>query len=454
MAAVPGLTDEEKAAIIAEASQDSDVPIVLNIGSQMDMSSTTRAPLESDDNNLFTTDGTGNYLGVFCLAQTKQPQAPEVAVATNSITWDGETPLGSLDPNMKTSVSLLEEKDSEDPGYDGPNIIGTVRTDNAISEIRFWEGEDRKVLYYPSASWYNYHFYAYYPRQESGVTSNSKTVTVDYELNGTKDIIWGKAVPTTTTAEADPESDVDRAFNAKYFRDKADAEGLNSVDQLPKLSLNHCLAQVRFWIKVAAADAGYYDTYVTSEGNELKLKNIEVINMPNQWRLTVADKTTPANEGKFTFNGDADDVGTVGVKNMTVNAAGKATASTDFDRFDINNAETYRDVTKEWGACVGYVMIPTTDMYAAAHALYSDIPAKPQAKIRMKVGDDDVELGNLTLPDPTTASGKYDAGKVYNIRLDLTIPRPRAASAELTTWGALDVTSEDDHNVDMQIGNE
>lgn len=455
MAAVPGLSDAEKAAIISEASQDSDVPILMSVGSQMNMnSSTTRAPLESNPTTgLFSTPA-NQFLGVFCLAQKKQAAASELAAETADITWDGDTPLGSLDSNMKARVVLLEEKN--ELGGDDPNIIGTVRTYDAQSEIQFMEGDAQKMLYYPTASWYNYHFYTYYPRLTSGVTCAAKKVTVNYTLNGTQDIIWGKAVPTTTTSLADPESDVDRGFNAKYFRDKADANGLNTIDQLPKLQLNHCLAQVRFWIKVANSDAAYYDQYVTDEGNELKLKNVEVIKMPNDWQLTVADKQTPLNEGTFAFNfdGDEEDVATamstVNVKQMTVNGAGAATASNDENVFDIADPDTYMDVTKVY-QFIGYVMIPTTPMYAAAHTAYSAIPASPQVKVYMKVGNDPVELGDLTLPTPT---GGFQAGKVYNIRLDLTIPRPVAATASLESWTTVGVEEESDQNLNLPIGGE
>lgn len=461
LAAVPGLTDEEKAAIIAEASQDSDVPILLNVGSQMDANrGVTRAPLESDPTTkLFTTDGTDNYLGVFCLAQKKMPTASEVAV--DNITWDGNTPLGSLDPNMKASVSLLEEKD-EGLGED-PNVIGTVRTFDAVSEIRFWEGNDRKVLYYPTASWYNYYFYAYYPRVENTaqttvVRNNASTVTVDYTLNGTQDIIWGKAVPTTETTAADPLSDIDRGFNAKYFRDKAENHGgLNTIDELPKLGLTHCLTQLRFYIK---SSDSYWDQYVTQEGNPLKLKSIQVINMPNAWRLTVADKAAVNNqEGKFSYIGNANSVSTINVKKLAVNGFGYsvADAHNDEDRFDPNDDQTFMDITQAY-QYVGYVMVPTTDMYNEVHNTYSDIATTPQLKIKLVVGDDsDVDLGELILSLPKVGDDvdKYRAGKVYNIRLDLAIPRPRAGSAELNSWEVEeDVDAQSDLNVDLPIGNE
>ena len=447
--ATDGLTPEEEAAIIAEANMNSEIPIRLGFGSQSNPSSITRAPLESDNDKLFSTPD-GKYLGVFCLAQK-----PQVAVATPgpkaeaNIDWNATSSLLTylMAQNQPAKVVKLEG---------ASNTIGNVTTTEHVSDVQFMDPTtisapnlaDRLVkhYYYPYGNWYNYYFYGYYPWQSSGVTQGAKQVTVDYALDGTQDIIWGKAIPTTSTPAATPTSDVDRGFNAKYFRDKQDAlTGMNQLEDLPDFEFNHKLAQLRFYIK--CTDIRYTTGSYTVDN--FKLADLQLKNVPENWTLTVADRTTPANEGKLTW------------KSSSVNIPVINTAS-DNATFDVADDATYVPIPYSADGSaetlVGYAMIPTTDMMVDAindGFTYENAPVaaelkKPYITLTLYIKGETWTSDAQQIQLPVT-SQKFEAGKVYNIILNIPVPVEINARATLDQWGVVSTTTDSEQNINMTI---
>lgn len=448
--ATDGLTPEEEAAIIAEANMNSEIPIRLGFGSQSNYSSITRAPLESDEHNLFSTPE-GKYIGVFCLAQK-----PQVAVATpgpkaeNLIDWNGTSTMLTylLAQNQPAKVVKLEG---------ASNTIGNVTTTEHVSDVQFMDPTtinavnpaDRLVkhYYYPYGNWYNYYFYGYYPWQSSGVTQGAKQVTVDYTLDGTQDIIWGKAIPTTSTPSANPTSDVDRGFNAKYFRDKQDAlTGKNQLGDLPDFEFNHKLAQLRFYIK--CTDIRYTTGSFTVDN--FKLADLQLKDVPKTWTLNVADRTTPANEGKVTWKEGSGKVN-IPIIDLTSDAAA----------FD-GNAATYVPIPYSADGSaetlVGYAMIPTTDMMVDAingGFTYENAPAaaelkKPYITLTLYIKGETWTSDAQQIQLPVT-SQKFEAGKVYNIILNIPVPVEINARATLDQWDIVATTTDSDQNINMTI---
>ena len=366
------LTPEEKAAILADANKDSEVPIQLGFSFSRSTMSVTRSPLSSQA-GMFTTPA-GQYLGVFCLAQ--KPQAALASpgpVAENEIDWT--SPSANLTylmtPNQPAQVV---KKSVSEVYFVDPATLGTTPT-----KIHY---------YYPDASWYNYHFYAYYPRQNSNVTVAPKKVTVDFALDGTQDVLWTKAVPTT--------GDTENGFNAEYFS--------NAGSDYPALGLSHNLTKLCFYVK--CVDSKYNSLNFANE--DLQLKGIKIVNIPMNWTLTVADRDVPANEGKLTptnltltselniwhDNGDGTDT----------EALAHAGGAINVPYIQANTTPTY----------VGYVMIPTTAMLEGIVN-----PKNPYVKLVVKEKGTERELEPKMIPLPD--DGAFKAKTTYNIYLTIPI---------------------------------
>ena len=448
LAASQELTPEDEAAIIAEAGRDSEIPIRLGFGSNnSNFSSVTRAPLESDDAGLFSTPA-DTYLGLFCLAQKPQvPVANPGPKAEANIAWNADASLLTylMAANQPARVVKLEG---------ASNTIGNVTTSQHVSEVQFLDPSDftqTKHYYYPYGNWYNYYFYGYYPRQTSGVTIDAKKVTVAYTLDGTQDIIWGKAMPTTSTPSANPESDIDRGFNAKYFRDKQDpSTGENLLEELPNLTLGHKLAQLRFYVRCTDIR---YNTVINGADAEakaanFKLADLQLINVPTGWNLTVADRATTANEGTLAW--------TSGYANIPTKK------SDDSNLFDVTDNATYLPIPYSTDGsamqAVGTVMVPTTDMMTSAIAggfTYTNAPAadelkKPYITLTLYVNGDNWTSDAQQIALPVT-SQKFQAGKVYNIILTVPVPVEINARATLNQWGVVSTAVDDEQNIEMTV---
>ena len=315
--------EERVAAIIAEANMDSEIPINLGFGSQSNYSSVTRAPLESDDNKLFSTPS-GSYLGVFCLAQKPQVATSNPGpVAENLIDWTANQ--DNLTWLMKKNLPARVVK------VKAGSKIGTATATSTTSDVQYMEvngsGDPTgniKHYYYPYGNWYNYYFYAYYPWDKNIVTTQARQVTAAFELDGSQDVIWGKAMPITTTSGEDPESDVDRGFNAKYIRDKqkdgnGHRTGINSMNDLPKLTLEHKLAMLRFYVKTT--DVSY--STVIANPEDFQLTALSFKDVPKNWTLTIANNVIPdgqstsphTGEGEMTITNNT--TGTVNIYSMS-----------------------------------------------------------------------------------------------------------------------------------------
>ena len=454
IAAVPELTQADKdAAIIAEANQDSEVEIRLGFGSQSNSTAVTRAPLESDADKLFTTP-TGKYLGIYCLAQKPQKESGTTGyIAENSIDWTGakSTLQYLMERNQPAQVSIKA----------AGQYLGNVLLADDVSEVQFLEVDNGNVTnngiiyYYPYGNWFNYYFYGYYPRQSgNAVHEEAKKVTVDFTINGTDDIIYAKAVPTTTSDEdnnpSTPEtSDVDRGFNAKYLRSKQEG-GANHLVDLPGLVMKHKLTQLRFWVKCSS---GTYQSYGYGTGENDKKFQVQSMTMkdvPAGWTLTVADRQTTANEGTMARNGTT--TTDIDVKKMELNNDGTVnSANTNDDNVFAANGSVKIDIpyvpgnTSAKPTLLGYAMVPTTKMLDGEYDAQAT-PTAPNITFELNVNGRTYtadELGSLNIEVPTahdanTGEWGFQAGKVYNVILN--IPPPRRFTCMLPWTSGLRLT--------------
>ena len=392
----PGLTEEEKA-LIVEAGKDSDVPITL--GSAGSSRATTRSPL---DENAFKIAGGG--LGVYCLAAGKQTDAP--SSVPNDINWKTD-PLATWLDNVAANVS--------NEGADDNPIAGGASTYNFVEFRKFSPTSGPMIRYYPFGNWYNYDFYAYYPRVAPANTSFSDTGKACFaelpetRLNGKTDIIWAHASSTDVIDDV-------KAYSSKYIRLKK-ANGASDYEIAPTFEFNHLLSQFVFYIKPHEGDeAELFSNGFAVSG--LKFKDI-----PTKLQLVVASIEDSHKSGDF------ENLATPVLEYINV-----WDVNTDADPFDggstIPVATSETDQTPK---TVGYAMVPPSKTLNG-----TDLVNEHKIILEIKPTSGDAIQSEITLISPddngdSTPDG-FLSGRKYNITIEIYSPTNIQAKATLTGW--------------------
>ncbi len=214
---------------------DSEVEIALGTLTQGNIAVDKRASL---DGNADMTD-----LGIFCLARDKQDVNTE-AYDINWFTDDENNWSGCIMKNVKA-----------------------VKNDVSVS----WS-DPEEHYYYPISQFYCYDFFAYYPYVEDGgnIHVNNNKVTVDYQLDGKMDIIWGRA----TSSEK-------YAYSATYFRQPGNQE------RFPMLDLKHVLTRLKFQVVPGASVEGGDE--VSPAMADYAVAQVKILDAKASATMTVAD---------------------------------------------------------------------------------------------------------------------------------------------------------------------
>ena len=246
----------------------------IELGGSNSLNNTTRASLENLDD--INRDSTGR-IGIFCLAGRKthisgSSEAKDIDWA-NIVPTDlesyGENTNGTYWNNVRCRV------EGEAPNY------RLVPDEN---QEYYW--------YYPNTSWYGYDFYGYYPYQyqEGRQFISSNMVTVDLDIDGRQDVIWGYSVDPTAAIFEEVEDQsvcnklVESYYSARYFRFAP--ENWTATH----MKFKHMLTQFRFHVYPAANKESNpekkYDTATALKVTELRLED-EVCNL----QMVVADRS-------------------------------------------------------------------------------------------------------------------------------------------------------------------
>ncbi len=216
----------------------------------------TRASIESSETGAFEAKG----IGVFCLAKAKQGvNAPE-----KDIEWVPGTPFCIPMENVEANAELDADDNTK------TNLV--------------W-ADPAALYFYPTGNWYSYDFYGYHPYVETAdVVADGVQRKVSYTLNGSQDVIWGKAT-----------SDEQYAYSAKYFRVPGNQE------KVPNMAFQHKLMRITFSY-IAGEDYVGSGTYANAKN--MGVHSITILNAPTECELVIADKNNAANEGMLTVNMD------------------------------------------------------------------------------------------------------------------------------------------------------
>ncbi len=352
----PVLSPEEERTLVVEAGMDSDIPITL--GSKGNSSSgMTRTPIVSDANGLFDTPS-GQYLGVSCLARGTQADAP--SYIGDDIKWSDAYASSYPYAKWMTNKPAIVKND------------GTIefRKEDDLSVVKHW--------YYPFGNWYQYDFYAYYPRQAS-VSTIAKSSSVIINIDGRQDIIWGKA-------SSDDVVEGVKAYSSKYLR-----LGGNE----PQFAFEHKLTQFVFYVKPHSGSVAQLQT------DGIKVTDMKMKEVYKKLKLIIASKDGNLAEGNISelseygdvklWNGDAD----------AFSGGAKPVVPTSYDPLDESTHKTY----------IGYAMVPPSALIAGK--------GHSQFKVYILLKDNtDATYREITKVLVPPASG-YLAGHKYEIVLDI-----------------------------------
>lgn len=226
---------------------DSDVKIQLSTGSK-----TTKASITSDENGLFNANG----MSVFCLA------TDYINPSTITIDWN----KGSDGFKYSVWVNNVQINAEIDKNNEKTNLT--------------WDDDNSR--WYPSGSWHKYAFYGYYPRvADENISYSSTKITATIPLDGTQDVIYGEASST------DP-----KAYSSEYF------EQNELKPEIPTMSFKHKFMRLKFQIAGSNGNNGTVDAL------NFGVKKIEVVNVPSEVNLVIADRENSSNNGAISFTPD------------------------------------------------------------------------------------------------------------------------------------------------------
>lgn len=334
----------------------------------------TRAIVESDDQQNFTLTN----MGLFCLAIAKNNINPNEA--------NIDYTQGSAGYKYSVWVDNAEVKTEKDAGKN--------------KTILTWA--DGKKHYYPTGNWHKYAFYGYYPKQDAAnIIYDKKSVSVMFEdLDGTTDIIYGKAEDLTTPY----------AYSAYYFRQEG------NEDKVPTVAFAHKLMRLTFAIKPGGKDKEAAKT--------MGVTKVEVVKVPTKGTLILADKDAPANAGYINF--DWTTTADLALKAKTDATGTGEGLEPEFTAYDGTN-ETKACWVKDDEVNIGQgIMIPVPD--------YDTNPDyKYQLKITLINKDGQVFEPEYPM-DLNTNGNEFAAGTSYKVTMTINGPKEIQLNATLEKW--------------------
>lgn len=389
-------------------SPDGQVVIQLGAGDYTASASTTvtRAPLTN------TTFANGNtIIGIYAVSTTGA-----WTEATNMLLNNRKAKVTTEERTAAQGADVSKKNPDGTPAVTGPYKISLYDTAG---------GNDGQVEYYPMISDKNYAFYGYGPydaTNNTAVTTTSGAAVAFNTFNGSQDIIWNKAEARTIAAGAIYESSgVETTssisgYNAKYIRMLKYHRELNAANNskenypwVPNIGFTHRLTQLKFQVVPAEKQS----TEDKTAAGKLFVKDIK-IKSHGKPTLNIID-------GTLITNG-TDDLSMLGVTGGTTFT--DDAAKTNFQPSSL-------------GTTVGYLML----VPAASYQL--EVTVIPPSQGNESTPDDTkAQTVSLTLKP---ATGTFEAGCSYNIKIGIYAMQEVEADASLTEW-----TDKGDVNIDVE----
>lgn len=290
--------------------------------------------------------------------------------------------------------------------------------EEGTGNVKWVSAEPMPVYYYPITQTYKYEFYANYPYCESDATSesanylsyklNGQSVMATYTIDGTTDILWGRA-----------SSDEKYAWSARYFR----LNGGVTDDNKPNLQMEHMLTRLVFY--VTPGDDGSVDDGSGSQYQKackMTVTSLTIRNATNKVNLVVADSYRPtlATDSRISAFSPVSTADFV-LKNADKTDAGSVNVQDCFDAStpDAGAGTSYTITPKQWGESI--MLLP-----AQEYKVY----------MTMKMTDDSGVERTFETEMPLKLRGEepFKRGTSYNVTITVYRPTEIEAKATISDW--------------------
>lgn len=332
-------------------------------------------------------------IGVWCVAKNNN----DATTGSTGMDWfgTGAGPVSCLIKNQKADIE--------------------AETGN----VKWVPAESRPVYYYPITQTYKYEFYATYPYIENEITTadtapetgdyltytqNGTRVTATYYIDGTQDILWGRAT-----------SDEKYAWSARYFR----LNGGVTDDNIPNLQMEHMLTRLVFYVTPGAdgsADDGTGSQY--KEACKMTVTSLTIKEAINKLNLVVADNATERDLDARLTRFSPMSVADFNLKNSEGDAAAEVPVADCYAEAEGSNP-TYTITPQQWGESI--MLVP-----AQEYKVY----------MTMKMTDDSGTERTFETEIPLKLSGDapFERGKSYNVTITVYHPTEIEAKATISDW--------------------
>ena len=400
-----GCNKDNEFSVDINLNDSSEVPIKL--GTHTGAPSVTRASIESLDEMI----GTADRLGVFCLAGRKT----DVKSAQNAKDINWLQPVYTDD-----KPDYVDRYGSSTNGRYWSNLCCEVQVIDGMHHIvPVKEGAEHYkpyYKYYPITSVYGYDFYSYYPYQnDADVHYTKDSIYVDMSLTGKEDIIFGKSEEIDTcVTKLTSDYDLQKILTASYYSARFFRKHPQKKDNA-HIKLEHKLARLRFFVYPGPDHEANGEKDFTGTEN-LCVKEIKINNVKTDLRLVVAaNGTRKARTGAIyaTQNSKEEDLylfhkGGGPLEDVPTKISTKEI-----------NGETVPDTTQV-GDCI--MLLPGRSVYYMSVKLADEngyvYPSETDIAISFS--------GN--------AKKSFEAGKTYNVYLQVSGIKKIGITAELADW--------------------
>lgn len=381
-----------------ELDNTTDMQLIKLGGGTVATSAKTRASVEL----LKEMSGT---MGVFCLAARK-------------------TDVKNADPNRTINWTTVVSNDLEKYG----STLNGTYWDNVLCKVK--KDEERNVYqiipdpdvsqtyytYYPMNSWFGYDFYGYYPCDETCAVGEktSTRIYVDMNIDGTKDVIWGKSETPDVAALAPGNAELQSTLLSSYYSARFFRKHPNLQEEAP-MKLEHLLARFCFFVEPGPDKE--FETPLRYDGaKKLRVKRVTIHQVESHLRLIVADCADAALSGTLSARPDASHkmdfvLQTKAGLPLSVNPVSIETT------YDENGVEI--PFAKPLGDCI--MLLPGGSKHYMS-VVFED-----------ENGNEYPSESDIAI---SLADGKtFEAGNTYNVRLQVSGIKNIGITAELAAWG-------------------
>lgn len=394
-----GCNKDNEFSVDIDINNSSEVPIKLGTYDGT-TSAMTRASIESLDEMV----DTGDRLGVFCLAGRKT----DVKSAQNAKAIDWTVPVYTDD-----NRDYIDKYGSSTNGRYWSNLC---------CEMKFLDGEYRITptgeqpyyKYYPITSVYGYDFYSYYPYQnDADVHYTRDSIYVDMSLTGKDDIIYGRSEEIDTcvtklTSDTQLQEILKKSYySARFFRKHPQKKDNAHI------KLEHKLARLRFFVYPGPDHDGVKEYEGT---DSLYVKEIKINNVKTDLRLVVAARGSRKGRTGALYATQNSKVEDLYLFHKGGGLLGDVPTKISTKKI---NGETVPDTTQV-GDCI--MLLPGRSVYYMSVKLADEngyvYPSETDIAISFK----------------NDAKKSFEAGKTYNVYLQVSGIKEIGITAELADW--------------------